>query len=163
MAEKPVLDPLTSNHQLLDGWNLFFDVTSWLQNRFCVNGSDFWPAQRPDCKYLNARIDMRTGNMRIWADVRPDETSERRCTCGRYSLQRGMALITDDDAQDHFFDGEECGAICDAFVQSQPAMGQEGICGKCGASQGRHRASVEPSGCPQCGKLFCDHQGNDHH
>ena len=47
------------------------------------------------------------GSLRWPCPVHPPSTA-RRCHCGKFAMQPGMALITDEHAHDHVFDGTPC-------------------------------------------------------
>lgn len=53
------------NDALPSGWQAFYDASEWLKARFAVTNGPSFILNNFDCKYINARIDMRTGQMQI--------------------------------------------------------------------------------------------------
>lgn len=53
---------LTDVDQLPEGWISLERAYQFLRERLSIDGSDFI-TERWDCKYINARVDMRTGRV----------------------------------------------------------------------------------------------------
>lgn len=91
---------------LPEGWIPFGEATSWLKHHLMVNDSNF-VLDHWDCKYVVARIDMRTGAMLLWAGN--DRTTLPFGSTDKVSFSAGGTTRMDQvNSPPHYNRGEKC-------------------------------------------------------